>query len=82
MNIHVNMETLHWVDYVVFVVFMGVSLGIGVFYAFSGGRQRSPDEFLVGSRRLRVCRFIYLFILLYLYDQISVISIDIAKELY
>ena len=44
----------HVADYVVFVLTIVISLGIGIFYAFSGGRQRTTSEFLVGNRKMAV----------------------------
>ena len=48
------MEGLHSADYAIFIVFLLVSTGIGVYYAFTGGRQRTTAEFLMGNRRLGV----------------------------
>ena len=45
---------LHWADYVVFVTFLLVSISIGVYFALSGGRQRTTGEFLVADRQLHV----------------------------
>ena len=39
-------------DYIVWVVILIFSLSVGVFYACSGGRQRSTEEFLLGNRRM------------------------------
>ncbi|KAK3095173.1 hypothetical protein FSP39_011031 [Pinctada imbricata] len=47
-------HVFHVADYVIFVVTIVVSLGIGIFYAFSGGRQRTTSEFLVGNRKMSV----------------------------
>uniref|UniRef100_A0A1I8I2K6 Sodium-coupled monocarboxylate transporter 1 n=3 Tax=Macrostomum lignano TaxID=282301 RepID=A0A1I8I2K6_9PLAT len=45
-------RTMHWVDYVVFSLFLSVSLGIGIYFAFAGDRQRTAKEFLTGNRSL------------------------------
>ncbi|XP_061171731.1 sodium-dependent multivitamin transporter-like [Saccostrea echinata] len=42
------------VDYVVFVLTIVVSLGIGIYQALSGGRQKTTSEYLVGNRRMAV----------------------------
>lgn len=42
------------VDYVIFAITIAISLGIGVYYALSGGRQKTTSEFLVGNRRMQV----------------------------
>lgn len=41
------------VDYVIFVVLLVASAGIGLYYAFSGGRQRTTQEFLLADRSMR-----------------------------
>lgn len=41
-------------DYVVFICILAVSAGIGVFYACSGGKQQSTNEFLMGNRSMSV----------------------------
>ncbi|XP_035278528.1 solute carrier family 5 member 6a isoform X1 [Anguilla rostrata] len=40
------------VDYVIFVILLVASTGIGLFYAFSGGRQRTTREFLLADRSM------------------------------
>nr|XP_022341925.1 sodium-coupled monocarboxylate transporter 1-like [Crassostrea virginica] len=42
------------VDYIVFVLTIIISLGIGIYYALSGGRQKTTSEFLVGNRKMAV----------------------------
>ncbi|XP_041952251.1 solute carrier family 5 member 6a isoform X1 [Alosa alosa] len=39
-------------DYVIFVILLVASTGIGLFYAFSGGRQRTTQEFLLADRSM------------------------------
>ncbi|CAN9502342.1 unnamed protein product [Ophioblennius macclurei] len=41
------------VDYVIFALLLAASLGIGLFYALSGGRQRTTQEFLLADRSMR-----------------------------
>ncbi|XP_060082496.1 sodium-coupled monocarboxylate transporter 1-like [Ylistrum balloti] len=41
-------------DYVIFAVTIVISIGIGLYYAFAGGRQKTTSEFLVGNRRMKV----------------------------
>ena len=43
----------HAADYVIFAVTLLVSLGIGLYHAFTGGRQKTTKEFLMGNRNLR-----------------------------
>ncbi|XP_062406602.1 solute carrier family 5 member 6a [Sardina pilchardus] len=39
-------------DYVIFVILLVASTGIGLFHAFSGGRQRTTQEFLLADRSM------------------------------
>uniref|UniRef100_A0A673JWC0 Solute carrier family 5 member 6a n=1 Tax=Sinocyclocheilus rhinocerous TaxID=307959 RepID=A0A673JWC0_9TELE len=41
------------VDYVIFVLLLVASAGIGLYYAFSGGCQRTTQEFLLADRSMR-----------------------------
>ena len=41
------------VDYVIFAVLLAASAGIGLYYALSGGRQRTTQEFLMADRSMR-----------------------------
>lgn len=50
----VSVRTLEWPDYVVLAVFLGTSLGIGVYHSLTGGRQRTTSEFIMANRRLSV----------------------------
>ncbi|XP_028995194.1 solute carrier family 5 member 6 [Betta splendens] len=40
------------VDYVIFAVLLGASMCIGLYYALSGGRQRTTQEFLMADRSM------------------------------
>ena len=42
------MAYLHWADYLVFSVYLLISLAIGAYFAFTGQRQRSAEEFISG----------------------------------
>ena len=35
--------TLVWVDYVVIACMLGVSIGIGIYYRLTGGRQKTTE---------------------------------------
>uniref|UniRef100_A0A8C2B6S7 Sodium-dependent multivitamin transporter n=1 Tax=Cyprinus carpio TaxID=7962 RepID=A0A8C2B6S7_CYPCA len=52
---HHSVFQMHFstVDYVIFVVLLVASAGIGLYYAFSGGRQRTTQEFLLADRSMR-----------------------------
>ncbi|XP_055946611.1 putative sodium-dependent multivitamin transporter [Argiope bruennichi] len=41
-------------DYVVIAIMLSVSALIGVYFRFSGGRQKTTDEFLMGSRAMGI----------------------------
>ncbi|XP_019638104.1 PREDICTED: sodium-coupled monocarboxylate transporter 1-like [Branchiostoma belcheri] len=41
-------------DYVVFAIMLCISAGIGIFYAFKGGGQKSTKEFLLADRSMSV----------------------------
>lgn len=48
------MGKLEFIDWALFAVFMVISLGIGVYYACTGGNQKTTQEFLLGNRQLKV----------------------------
>ncbi|CAH1799507.1 unnamed protein product [Owenia fusiformis] len=41
-------------DYVIFVAVLLVSIGVGLFFAFTGGRQKTNNEFLMANRQMNV----------------------------
>ncbi|XP_060084537.1 sodium-coupled monocarboxylate transporter 1-like [Ylistrum balloti] len=46
-------RTFHPADYIIFAAMLIISAGIGVFHAFSGGRQSTNREFLMANRQMR-----------------------------
>ena len=46
--------TLHWADYLVFLIFMLITPAIGIFFALSGGKQKTTKEYFSGNNRLGV----------------------------
>ena len=46
-------QGFHWVDYLVFSAVLAISLGIGLYHAFTGGKQKTTQEFLMANRQLR-----------------------------
>ncbi|ELU11743.1 hypothetical protein CAPTEDRAFT_112700 [Capitella teleta] len=46
-------KRLQIADYVVFALTLAISLGIGLYHAFTGDRQRTTKDFLMGNRQLR-----------------------------
>ena len=47
-------DQLHIADYCVFSIFLFIPILVGFYHAISGGRQRSPEEFLTANRQLGV----------------------------
>ena len=45
-------DSFQWYDYVIFTVTLLISLGIGVYYALTGDRQRTTKEFLLANRSM------------------------------
>ena len=43
----------HIADYVIFAVVLAISIAIGLYHAFSGGKQRTTKEYLMGNRELK-----------------------------
>ena len=41
-------------DFAIFVITVAISLGIGLYYALSGGKQKTTTEYLVGNRQMSV----------------------------
>ncbi|KAM6912210.1 solute carrier family 5 member 6 [Xenentodon cancila] len=48
-----NQKLFTVADYVIFAVLLAASAGIGLYYALSGGRQRTTQEFLMADRSMR-----------------------------
>ncbi|KAM4541843.1 solute carrier family 5 member 6 isoform 2-T2 [Odontesthes bonariensis] len=47
-----NQKLFTAADYVIFAVLLAASVGIGLYYALSGGRQRTTQEFLMADRSM------------------------------
>ena len=41
-------------DYVVFAISVAISVGIGIFHAMTGGRQKTTSEYLMGNRKMSI----------------------------
>ena len=39
-------------DYIVFAMTLLVSSGIGIYYRFSGGKQKTAEEYLLGNKSM------------------------------
>jgi sodium-coupled monocarboxylate transporter 8/12 len=44
-----NNNRFHWPDYLILVVMLVVSAGIGLFYGYFGPKQRTASDFLLGG---------------------------------
>ncbi|XP_076678763.1 putative sodium-dependent multivitamin transporter [Andrena cerasifolii] len=47
-------STLQWPDYVVIGIMLSISAGIGIYYRFTGGRQRTAEEYFSANRSMSV----------------------------
>ncbi|KAJ8687394.1 hypothetical protein QAD02_023188 [Eretmocerus hayati] len=45
---------LNWADIFIIIVTMGISLGIGLYYRFSGGRQKSAQEYFSANKSMSI----------------------------
>lgn len=45
-------KTFGTADYIIFVLMLAISAGIGVFHACTGGKQRTTNEFLMANRNM------------------------------
>ena len=45
---------LQWPDYLVLASFLVISLGIGLYHALTGGRQKTVSEFIMANRDLQI----------------------------
>jgi len=48
------MDYLSWLDYLILVAFLVISVGIGVYHSLTGGRQKTTSEFIMANRSLKV----------------------------
>lgn len=44
--------TFSWIDSLVFALSLALCAGIGVYYACTGGKQKTTEEFFVGNKRM------------------------------
>ena len=49
----VEVQTFHWADYAVFGGTLLISLVIGIYYRFTGDKQSSTREFLLGDKQMK-----------------------------
>lgn len=46
------MADIGWAEYVVFMLVLSVSVGIGVFYGCFGSKQKTTREYLLANRQM------------------------------
>lgn len=46
-------RSFHYIDYIVFGLFLLVSMSVGVYFSVSGGKQRTTNEYIMGNRQMR-----------------------------
>ena len=49
-----DIAQLMWLDYLIFILMLAISLAIGIYHACSGGRQRTTFEYLLGNRAMGI----------------------------
>ena len=74
-----RMHAFHVADYILFGATMAISIGIGIYFALSGGRQRSTSEYLVAGRSLG---FLPVAISLMVSFESSIMMLGIPAEAY
>ncbi|XP_033757467.1 LOW QUALITY PROTEIN: sodium-coupled monocarboxylate transporter 1-like [Pecten maximus] len=47
--------SLHFVEYIIFGLTLLISISIGIYFAKSGGKQKTLEEYLVGNRKISFC---------------------------
>ncbi len=45
-------SSFEWYDYLIFVMTLLLSLAVGLYFTFTGGRQRTTKEYLLGDRQM------------------------------
>lgn len=49
-----EVSTLGWADYLVIFITIFISISIGIYYRFSGGKQKSLEEYFIASRSMSI----------------------------
>ncbi|XP_011706552.1 PREDICTED: putative sodium-dependent multivitamin transporter, partial [Wasmannia auropunctata] len=47
-----EINTLRWIDYLIIAMMLCISTGIGIYYRFSGGRQKTIQEYFIANRSM------------------------------
>ena len=73
------MASLHWLDVFILGIFLLISIGIGVYHALTGGRQRTTAEFIMANRKLQVIPTV---ISMMVSHQSAIMILGIVVEMY
>ncbi|XP_018354036.1 PREDICTED: putative sodium-dependent multivitamin transporter [Trachymyrmex septentrionalis] len=49
-----EINTLGWFDYLVIAIMLCICAGIGIYYRFSGGRQKTMEEYFIANRSMNI----------------------------
>ncbi|XP_064595915.1 sodium-coupled monocarboxylate transporter 2-like [Liolophura sinensis] len=70
---------LHWADYALFAAVLTVSIGIGIYHACAGSKQRTTAEYLVGNRKMSVLPVSFSYVVTYMS---SIFMLGLPAEMY
>lgn len=70
---------LHWADYVMFAALLAVSIGIGIYHACVGSKQRTTAEYLVANRKMSVLPVSFSYVVTFMS---SVFMLGFPAEMY
>ncbi|XP_064595914.1 sodium-dependent multivitamin transporter-like [Liolophura sinensis] len=71
--------SLHWADYAFFGAVLAVSIGIGIYHACAGSKQRTTAEYLVGNRKMSVLPVSFSYVVTYMS---SIFMLGLPAEMY
>ena len=72
-------SALRWPDYLILASFLVISLGIGLYHALTGGRQKTTSEFIMANRSLKI---LPTSISLLVSHQSAIMILGLAAEMY
>ncbi|XP_064595919.1 sodium-dependent multivitamin transporter-like [Liolophura sinensis] len=74
-----SMIQLHWADYAMFAALLAVSIGIGIYHACAGSKQRTTSEYLVANRKMSVLPVSFSYVVTFMS---SVFMLGFPAEMY
>ena len=72
-------SALRWPDYLILASFLVISLGIGLYHALTGGRQKTTSEFIMANRSLKILPTSISLLVSY---QSAIMILGLAAEMY